>query len=104
MSRAPRALLPLPALACALAACSFGGSSLSAEDVAAGAEDALEQQIGQRPDITCPADLAAEVGKQTRCTLTADGLEGEYGVTVTITSVEGDTANFDVQVDTEPQG
>ena len=100
MSR--RLVLALPALALGLAAC--GTASLAAEDVATGAEDALEEQVGRRPDVTCPDDLEAKVGAETRCTLTAKGLEGEYGVTVTVTSVEGDTANFDVQVDSEPQG
>ena len=36
--------------------------------------------------------------------LTVDGDDQEYGVTVTVTSVEGETANFDVQVDEEPAG
>ena len=102
MSRALRALLVLPALVLGLAAC--GASTLSAEDVATGAEDALEQEVGQRPDVSCPDDVEAKVGNETRCSLTAEGLDGEYGVTVTITSVEGDTANFDVQVDSQPQG
>jgi hypothetical protein len=100
--RALRTLLSLPVLALGLAAC--GTATLSAEEVATGAEDALEQQVGTRPDITCPEDVEAEVGKQTRCTLTAEGLDGEYGVTVKITKVEDDTANFDVQVDSQPQG
>ena len=97
-----RLVLAIPALALGLAGC--GAGSLSAEDVATGAEDALEEEVGQRPDVACPEDLEAEVGAETRCTLTAEGLEGEYGVTVTVTSVEGDTANFDVQVDSQPQG
>ena len=102
MSRALRALLVLPALAFGLAAC--GTPTLSADDVAKGAEDALEKQVGQRPDVTCPDDVEAKVGNETRCTLTAEGLDGEYGVTVTITSVKDGTANFDVQVDSQPQG
>ena len=81
-----RLLLAAPLLAAGLAACS--SSSLAADDVANGAEDALE----------------AEVGAETRCTLTVDGDDQEYGVTVTVTSVEGETANFDVQVDEDPVG
>jgi hypothetical protein len=95
-------LLVLPALAFGLAAC--GTPTLSADDVAKGAEDALEKQVGQRPDVTCPDDVEAKVGNETRCTLTAEGHAGEYGVTVTITSVKDGTANFDVQVDSQPQG
>ncbi|MFD2092636.1 DUF4333 domain-containing protein [Blastococcus deserti] len=102
MSRRRRLLVATPLLSLGLAAC--GAGSLAADDVAEGAEDALEAQVGARPDITCPEDLDAEVGAETRCTLTVAGDEEEYGVTVTVTSVEGDTANFDVQVDEEPAG
>jgi hypothetical protein len=31
-------------------------------------------------------------------------VDGVYGVTATVTKVEGDQANFDIQVDSEPQG
>jgi hypothetical protein len=96
-----RALLVLPVL---LAAACGGSGALPAEEVATRAEDSLEEQAGTRPDITCPDELPAEVGSEMRCTLTVDGDPAEYGVTVTVTSVEGDTANFDVQVDEQPQG
>ncbi len=100
MSRRLGLLAAIPVLALGPAAC--GAGSLTADDVAEGAEDALEDQVGARPDISCPEDLEAKVGAETRCTLTAGGDPEEYGVTVIVTSVEGDTANFDVQVDTEP--
>ncbi|WP_324275337.1 DUF4333 domain-containing protein [Blastococcus brunescens] len=106
MSRRPvRLLVAAPLLAVPLSACSFGGTdSLPADEVADGAEDALEDQVGVRPEVSCPEDLVAEVGAETRCTLTVDGDPEQYGVTVTVTSVEDDTANFDVQVDDEPLG
>jgi hypothetical protein len=100
VSRRLRLLLATTVLALGLGAC--GSGSLSADDVAEGAEDALETQVGARPDVTCPEDLEAEVGAETRCILTAGDDPTEYGVTVTVTSVEGDTANFDVEVDDEP--
>ena len=78
--------------------------SLAADDVATAAEDALEAQIGARPDIVCPDDLAAEEGAETRCTLTAGDDPEEYGVTVTVTAVDGSDAEFDVEVDAEPLG
>jgi hypothetical protein len=99
VSRRLRLLAAAPVLALGLAAC---GSSLAADDVAEGAEDALESEVGARPDVTCPDDLEAEVGAEGRCTLSVEGDSEKYGVTVTVTSVEGDTANFDVQVDDEP--
>ncbi|MFF5370287.1 DUF4333 domain-containing protein [Streptomyces sp. NPDC013187] len=51
-----------------------------------------------KPDVACPEGLAAKVGTTTRCTLTA-GDGDTLGVTVKVTSVEGDQINFDFQVD-----
>ena len=100
MPRRLRLLIAVPALLFGLAAC--GSDVVTAEETAAKAEDALEEQIGTRPDISCPDDLEAEEGAETRCTLTAGEDPTEYGVTVTVTSVEGATVNFDVEVDSEP--
>jgi hypothetical protein len=102
VSRRLRLLAATPFLFFGLAAC--GSSSLAADDVADGAEDALEAEVGTRPDVSCPEDFDAEVGAETRCTLSMDGDPEEYGLTVRVTSVEGDTANFDVQVDEQPVG
>jgi hypothetical protein len=94
-----RQLFAVGLLALLLAGCS---SSLAAEDVATEAENALEGQVGFRPDIVCPEDVDAEEGATTRCVLTAAGDPTEYGVTVTVTGVEGGTATFDVEVDEQP--
>ena len=72
---------------------------LTADTVAESAEDALEEQVGARPDIACPEDVEAEVGARTGARSPAGDDPTEYGVTVTVTSVEGDNANFDVEVD-----
>lgn len=50
--------------------------------------------------VSCP-DLAAVVGAWERCTLVSDGVT--YGVTVTVTSVQGADVGFDIQVDHTPQ-
>ena len=98
-----RRLLPTaPLLALALVGC--GGGTLTASTIEEGAEDALEQQVGIRPDITCPEDIPAEVGAETECTLTAGGDPTEYPVTVRVNSVDGDTAGFDVEVGDAPAG
>lgn len=103
MSR--RLLLVLMAVAAStLTACgsvSLGTNSLSDAEVAEAAEDALEREVGTRPDITCPEGLPEEEGASTRCTLTAGDDPVEYGVTVTVTAV-GDSTKIDVQVDEEP--
>ena len=104
MSRVPpRRFLPALGSALLLGAAGCGAGSLTAGDVATEAEDALEQRVGVRPDVRCPADLPAEVGAETRCILTADGDDAEYGVTVRITSVTEGRATFDVQVDDRPR-
>jgi hypothetical protein len=79
-----------------------GSDALPARQVAASAEKALERQTGVRPDITCPKELAAKVGATARCTLTAAGDSTEYGVTITVTSIKGNTPNLQVEVDSEP--
>jgi hypothetical protein len=97
-----RPLVAVPLLLAALTAC--GGGAVAAEDVATKAEDALEEQVGTRPEISCPEDLAADVGAETQCTLTAGDDPAEYGVLITVTEVEGDDVMFDVEVDDEPHG
>ena len=97
-----RVLFAVPLLAGGLAAC--GAEAVSADDVADQAADALEAQAGVRPDISCPEDLDAEVGAETRCTLTAGGDPTEYGVTVTVTSVDDDRPTLQVRVDEDPLG
>jgi hypothetical protein len=83
----------------ALAAC---GGSLPADEVAGAAADALETELGFRPQVRCPDDLTADVGAETRCTATVDGQT--YGATVTVTSVDDDGAQFDVRVDRRSPG
>ena len=97
-----RLLLAAPLLALALAGC--GAGTLGASTVEEGAADALEEQVGIRPEVSCPDDLEAEVGASMQCTLTAGDDPTEYPVTVTVSSVEGDTANFDVEVGDAPVG
>jgi Domain of unknown function (DUF4333) len=95
-----RGALAVPALLAVVTACGVG--DLSADDVATKAEDALEEQVGVRPTISCPEDLAAEVGATTRCTFTAGDDPTEYGVQVTVTSVDDDAVRFDVELDERP--
>ena len=101
MTRRRPLLTAIPFLLAGLASCS-STPVLTADTVASSAEDALEEQIGVRPSISCPDDVEAKVGEETRCTLTGGDDPTEYGVTVTVTSVEGKNATFDVQVDEKP--
>ena len=101
MVRRPALLALILLLAAGLAGCD--STKVAAATVAKAAEDALQQQVGTRPDVSCPHDLPAKVGATTRCTLTAEGLDGTYGITVTVRSVENGKAHFDVKVDDQPQ-
>ena len=85
-----------------LAGC--GAGTVSRGDVASAVADQVEAQVGDRPHVRCPDDLVAKVGATTRCTLTLAGVDGEYGVTATVTKVDDDQAHFDIQVDAEPSG
>jgi hypothetical protein len=89
-----------PLLLLGLAAC--GSGSVSADQAAESAEDILEEQVGIRPEVACSEALEAEVGATARCTLTAGDDPSEYGVTLTVTSVDGDDMKFDIEVDDEP--
>lgn len=84
-----------------LAAC--GAGSVPADDVEEQITSVLAEQVGQSPDdVTCPDDLPGEVGAEMKCELTAGGQT--IGVTVTVSSVEGNQVNFDVLVDDAPSG
>lgn len=92
-------LLVVPALL-VVAACSstpvITQSTLEEQAIAE-----LTASVGQAPDsLTCPGDLNAEVGATSRCELTAG--DSTYGVTITVTAVNGDVAEFDVVVDDTP--
>lgn len=73
-------------------------------------KDALAKEVssqlasgaGQEPEsVTCPEDLTGKVGATTICTLSDSG--ESYGVTVTVTSVDGSDVKFDIKVDDEPK-
>ncbi|RBY84042.1 DUF4333 domain-containing protein [Blastococcus sp. TF02A-30] len=82
-----------------LAGCASG--ALSSAEVASSAEDALESEVGVRPDVRCEEGLEREEGASTRCTLTAEDDDVEYGVTVTVTDT-GEGARLQVEVDDGP--
>lgn len=97
--------LPLTfAALAALSACSFlTGTTVSGADLAEAAEDALEEQIGTRPEMDCGSDdIAAAVDKEVDCTVIDPATGAEYGATVTFTGVDGAEWSIDVKVDEAP--
>lgn len=75
---------------------------MSKEKLADTVAEQLATKMNQpKPDMTCPEDLEGKKGTTTRCTLTAsDG--STLGVTVTVTSVDGNNIKFDIQADDTP--
>ncbi|MET9832229.1 DUF4333 domain-containing protein [Streptomyces sp. NPDC006385] len=93
--------LAAAAAAALLVGCS-SEAKLSKEEVANTVAEKLAAQTGQpKPDVTCPEDLVGKVGTSLRCRLTAtDGTS--FGVTTKVTSVDGDTIKYDIEVDEKP--
>lgn len=98
--RTLKAALVLAPIVLVAAACS-GSAAVSKADVEQEAIAQLTAVVGQAPDsLTCPGDLAAETGTALRCELTAG--DSTYGVTITVTAVDGSDVSFDVVVDDSP--
>lgn len=71
------------------------------DDVARSVSNQVAATVGARPEsVSCP-DLRAQVGASQRCTLVTG--TDTYGVTVTVTGVQGSDVRFDIQVDRTPQ-
>ena len=97
-----RRITTAAAIALALVAAGCGSKTLDRSTVEQGAKDALAETVGRPPEsISCPTELDAKVGATERCTLTDHGTR--LGMTVRVTRVHGDKANFDVVVDKTPQ-
>ena len=75
-------------------------TTVDGKNVAQSVFDQLAANGKQVDKVSCP-DLAAQVGASQRCSLVS-GTE-TYGVTVTVTTVQGTDVKFDIQVDQAPQ-
>lgn len=80
-----------------------GEGEVSADAIATAAEDALEAEVGQRPEVDCgDVNYVPENGRTVYCTLIDPSTGEEYSTTVTFTGVEGDTWNVQVEVASQP--
>lgn len=81
-----------------LSACSTGTPTAPAADVAELASNALEEEVGQRPDaMDCGTeDVEIVEGNTVECTLTAGA--DELPATVTVTEVDGTDYTINVEV------
>ncbi|MCX6474479.1 DUF4333 domain-containing protein [Rhodococcus sp. (in: high G+C Gram-positive bacteria)] len=94
MTKRPAVGIVLLSAALATGACSasVGTPQVDKSEVASQISTQLAEKIGEPPDdVTCP-----EVGASITCILTEQGTE--YDVTATVTSVDGESANFDIKV------
>jgi hypothetical protein len=99
MRRTPTAVAvaSVAAVAAALTLLSGCSSKMSQEDAEKQISSVLESEMGVEVDkVSCPGDIDATEGKTMTCEATAEGETAK--VKMTITSVEGDTAKFDVEV------
>lgn len=83
-----------------LAGCT-GATSVDAGDVEDQAREQFEQQFPV-DSVECSDDLPAEVGATATCVLVSEGTSFE--MTATVTEVEGDQANFDLELTRELDG
>lgn len=101
------ALLPLAITGFAFSACQVeAGLTASGDSIAEAAADALEQEIGERPEVDCgDDDIIIDSGKEVDCVVTDPATEADYDATVTL-EVIGDQEGWRVRVDVadEPSG
>jgi hypothetical protein len=98
------ALLPVLAVT-ALTGCSVSVSNdpqaVSASDLADAVDGKLQDAKGDTAkvsDVTCDGELAPEEDAEQRCHFT-DALDDRYGVTVTVTGIDGDELSYDLDPD-----
>ncbi|MCK2022636.1 DUF4333 domain-containing protein [Microbacterium sp. kSW2-24] len=91
-------------LATALTGCTFSASATaSPDDIATLAEDALEAEIGQRPEIDCGDDsIPLKEDSVVPCLLTDPASGAEFDADVTLTKVDGINVTVSVQVADAP--
>ncbi|HYZ68168.1 MAG TPA: DUF4333 domain-containing protein [Mycobacterium sp.] len=75
--------------------------TVNKDDIANEIGDQMAEQFGGKPSVTCPDNLNGDVGATLRCQLQAG--DATYGVTVTVTSVDGGSVKHTFKVDDRPQ-
>jgi len=83
---------------CTINSSSTSSTTVPKNDVASQITAKMTDASGNKPQsATCPNDLPKKVGAQLNCTMQfKDG--NPVGVNVTVTSINGDTTNFDMAV------
>ncbi|MDN3238102.1 DUF4333 domain-containing protein [Glycomyces tritici] len=99
-------ILPTALAVAALSACSFsaGEPTVTGDELAELAEDALEEETGSRPEMDCGSvdSISVSQDKEVDCVATSTETGAEYDATITFTSVEGRDYEISVEVASEP--
>src|SRR3954451_8523573 len=84
-------------LAAVLAGC--GTSTIKRSELEKETQRALTKSVGQQaPEAVCPDELEAKKGATTRCHMDFPEKK-RLGITVTVSSVDGNNARFDIAAD-----
>ena len=94
MPRRRLLLAVAPVLGLGLTACS---SSIGQDELETQVAGTLESRFGVAAGVSCPGDLDAEVDATTECTAIDPDTGEKIGLRITVTSVEGDTADFAIE-------
>lgn len=97
MSARPHAITLLtvvPFLGLALTGC---GDSIQETELERQVAGALGSRFGVATEVSCPGDLDAEVGAVSECRALDPATGEEIPLRIRVTSVEGGTADFDIE-------
>ena len=97
LGRVLAATVAAAAIVIGLSACT---GSVPKADVASSISQKLTEKNIAAQNVTCPADLVAEVGQSLRCEFTVDGQPVD--VVAKVTSIDGSTANYDITTEARP--
>lgn len=86
--------------ALALAGCTDTERVLSRQELERGVSATLTQAKQPHEKVSCPGPIDAKIAESTECRMTAQG--STYKLTVVVMSVEGDQANYEVDIDPKP--
>lgn len=79
-----------------MASAGIASAAVSAQEL----QDMISAQLaqaGRAPDsVSCPGELATEVGAATTCQVTVGGQT--HALTIAVSSVEGSTVNFSIDM------
>jgi hypothetical protein len=104
-SIAASSLLTVVVLTGALAGCTASANrTVSSSKFATSVADALEEQVGTRPDVDCGDDAIDVVdGEEVHCDVNTPGYDVVYDSVSVVNTDDGENYTVSVTVDSEPK-